>query len=255
MQRSADPVPQQQQQPEQQPEQQQQAVSEPDGPAAPGLADRMRQCTAELHAQAEQSGAVREILAGRISAARYALFLRNLLPAYRELERGLLGARAQPGVGALCRPEIFRAPAIESDLIRLAGSDGLERMPLLPEGLDYARRIAAAAAGDGSRLIAHAYVRYLGDLAGGLLLKRRLAAVPGIGPACVAFYEFPELESPRAFARAYRAAIDAAAAQLPSIDGVLAEAADAFRCNIALSEAVARTPGADASPAGTAHNT
>ena len=239
MPRSAVPVP------------EQEPVPVPDGLPAPGLADRMRQCTAELHAQAERSGVVREILAGQISAARYALYLRNLLPAYRELERGLVHAhthaRAQPGLGALCRPEIFRAPAIESDLIRLTGRDGAERLPLLPEGVAYARRVAAAGAGDASLLIAHAYVRYLGDLAGGQVLRRRLAAVPGIGPACVAFYEFPQLDSPRAAARAYREAIDAAAVRLAAVDAVLAEAAAAFRCNIELSEAVARAPtsGAD----------
>lgn len=241
MQRSSDPVPDREPVPE---------PPESAGPPAPGLADRLRQRTAELHAQAEQSGVVREILTGQIPAERYALYLRNLLPAYRELERGLQRVRAQPGLGALYRPEILRAPAIESDLLRLVGRDGSERLPLLPAGLRYARRVAAAAAGDGSLLIAHAYVRYLGDLAGGQVLKRRLAAVPGIGPACVAFYEFPQLESPRTFARAYRGAIDAAALQLAADDAVLAEAAAAFRCNIELSEAVAQARGG--SPSGRA---
>lgn len=249
MQRSADPVPDREPAPE---PAEPAEPHQPDVPPAPGLADRLRQCTAELHAQAEQSGVVREILAGQIPVERYALYLRNLLPAYRELERGLHQVRAQPGLGALYRPEIWRAPAIESDLSRLVGRDGSERLPLLPAGQSYARRVAAAAAGDGSLLIAHAYVRYLGDLAGGQVLKRRLAAVPGIGPACVGFYEFPQLESPRTFARAYRAAIDAAALQLAADDAVLAEAAAAFRCNIELSEAVAQAPGTSGSPAGRA---
>ena len=117
---------------------------------APGLADAMRARTATLHRQAEESGVVHAILTGRVTQSDYALFLRNLLPVYVELEQGLEACRGRRGLDALCRRELFRRRAIESDLVGLSGRDWQEVLPLLPSGRLYAGRVAAAAEGDGS---------------------------------------------------------------------------------------------------------
>ncbi|MFO1057947.1 MAG: biliverdin-producing heme oxygenase [Dongiaceae bacterium] len=203
-----------------------------------GLADRLRERTAGLHAEAERSGIVREMLRGAPSRRGHALLLRNLLPAYRALERGLAAHAASPGVRWTARPEVFRAPAIAHDLALLAGTGWGESLALLPAGERYGRQAAAAAAGDGGRLVAHAYVRYLGDLSGGRILRRRLAAAPGMAPAMLSFYDFPAIADLDAFRRDYRAAIDRAGGELAAVEAVLEEAEAAFRLNIELSEAV-----------------
>ncbi|MBC8069744.1 MAG: biliverdin-producing heme oxygenase, partial [Deltaproteobacteria bacterium] len=90
---------------------------------AGSFADTLRLHTAPLHHRAERSGVVHDMLVGRATRGAYMLFLRNLLPAYRALEVGLLGHRARSGtegVGALHHPALLRTPAIERDLGELA---------------------------------------------------------------------------------------------------------------------------------------
>lgn len=203
-----------------------------------GLADALRDRTHSLHVEAERSGFVREILQGRASQRGYALLLRNLLPAYRQLERGLARHRLTPGVRAVAQPAVYRTRALEADLQGLGGRAWSQALPLLPAGDRYARRVAAAANGDGSRLIAHAYVRYLADLNGGQVLKRMLARSLDLEPCTLAFHDFPLIDDLQRFKVDYRQAFDRAALEIVDIEAVVDEAAVAFRLNIEVSEAI-----------------
>ncbi|MDX5931764.1 biliverdin-producing heme oxygenase [Acidiphilium acidophilum] len=144
-------------------------VSDVAGDLAGDLAGRLRQATWDLHREAERSGVVALMLSGGMGREAYGLFLRNLLAVYEALESGLDSARDHAAVGALAREELYRGAALRADLAALGGADWAARWPVLPEGRDYAARIAAVAACDPLRLLAHAYVRYLGDLNGGRL--------------------------------------------------------------------------------------
>ena len=194
--------------------------------------DAMMNATAALHREAERSGVVGALLAGATTRASYTLFLRNLLPAYVALERELA---AHPGTRTLVGPELSRVAALENDLAELAGPSWSDALPLLPSGQAYADCIVEAAAGDGAPLVAHAYTRYLGDLGGGPILRRRLAATLRL--EALAFYDFPAIADLRAFAGAYRGRLDAAASALGDEARLVAEAVRAFELNIALSEA------------------
>lgn len=209
-----------------------------DATAGTGLATALGRRTRLLHAQAERSGYIREILRRRASRAGYALYLRNLLPAYRRLERELERHRGTPGVRAVAIPAVYRAAAMGSDLASLCGPAWRSTLPLLPAGAAYARRVRAAAAGDGARLIAHAYTRHLADLSGGQVLKRLLAGSLQLEPRALAVYDFPDIVDLEAFKGGYRAALDAAGLEVGDIAPVLEEAELAFRLNIELSEAV-----------------
>jgi heme oxygenase len=202
--------------------------------AAASLADALRARTRALHREAERGGVIAALLHGASSRSAYALFLRNLLPAYRALEDGVEASRALlPG---LARREVYRAQAIEADLRALQGADALH-LPLLPQGLRYAERLAALA-DDAPRLAAHAYVRFLGDLNGGVLMRRVLARSLELEATALTFCAFaaPDLELLRA---QYRAAFDALPFGPAQRIVMLAEAELAFELNIALSEAVA----------------
>lgn len=216
-----------------------------------GLATALRARTRALHVQAERSGIVRDLLRGRASREGYALLLRNLVPAYREMETGLERLRHAPGVRVAADPALYRARALESDLAALAGPAWCRALPLLPDGARYAARVAAAAEGDGTRLIGHAYARYLGDLSGGQILRRLLARSLGLGPGSLRFYDFPAIADPEAFKAGCRAGLDRAALEIDDMDAVVEEAAVAFELNIAVSKAVqaAVTRPADAVPA------
>ena len=204
------------------------------------LTSSMRSRTHELHRRAERSGIVNDVLRGKVTRHSYALLLRNLLPAYEQLEAGLeLHGRALPVCGA-ARCELYRASAIRSDLCALVGEEWESVLALLPSGKDYARRVAVAAEHDGASLIAHAYTRYCGDLSGGQILKRLLAQVPGLGPQELSFYDFPQIPNPQDFKEHYRQVIDACALAIDDPTSVVAEAMIAFELNIAVSEEVGR---------------
>lgn len=216
-----------------------------DTPARAGLVIALRQRTRGLHADAERAGIIRDLLRGTASRAGYALLLRNLLPAYQALESGLDRHRGTPLLAALARPEVYRAAAIAADLALLAGPAWREVLPVLESGQSYAARVADAASGDGARLIAHAYTRFLGDLSGGRVMAARLASSLASLSAAVRFYEFPDIADLAAFKAAYLTAVDHAGHLVADRQAIVEEAAEAFRCNIRVAEEVKAHAAAD----------
>lgn len=205
-----------------------------------GLAEALRKATRELHRRAERAGVIAELIAGRVRAPAYLLLAFNLLPIYRALEAALGDQASRPVLAELVRPELARARLLAGDVVILA-----ERLPetplrVLAESEAYRCRIETIAKSCPERLLAHAYVRYLGDLSGGQLLARRLARTPGIGPEATRFYEFSGVGDLSVAKIEYRRAIDRAGTRLLDPGGVVEEACEAFRLTIALSEAVAK---------------
>lgn len=201
------------------------------------LADALRARSRTLHRQAERSGVLGDLIRGRAGLEAYLLLLRNLLPVYRVMEAALERRRGWPAVGPVARRAVFRGVALERDLAALHGP-GWRRLPLLPEGRRYARRVSWASRDEGVALIAHAYTRYLGDLNGGRILRRLLADSLGLPPSGLAFYDYPEVADAGQLASDYRRAVDTAGSELTDWQGVLDEVEAAFRLNIDLSRAV-----------------
>lgn len=182
---------------------------------------------------------IRDILRGQASRLTYALLLRNLLPAYRTMEQSLDEHRGTGPLAALAVREVYRAPSLESDLVALCGPDWDRILPLLPSGAAYAKRVEAAAQGDGLRLIAHAYTRFLGDLNGGRIIRKILGKTLNLDCSCLSFYEFTAVADPKQLTVSYRNAINEIRMAREDQDAVLNEAAEAFQCNIRVSRAVA----------------
>lgn len=140
----------------------------------------LREMTAEKHKAAERQEFVKELLGGSITEERYATFLYNLHPIYNVLEafamvNGLLGDI----------PEVRRAPAIQEDYQELwKGSTPPKLCPTVPKYMQY---IKDELSNDPDRLMAHLYVRHMGDLAGGQMIAKR---VPGSGK----MYQFENVD-------------------------------------------------------------
>jgi len=111
-------------------------------------------------------------------------------------------------------------------------------LALLPAGTQYGVSVAAAAQGDATQLIGHAYARYLGDLSGGQILRRVLARALSLGSHELSFYAFPDIVDASAFKRSYRAALNEVAVEIADTESVVLGAMSAFELNIAVSEAV-----------------
>ncbi|MGP9810455.1 biliverdin-producing heme oxygenase [Rhodopseudomonas sp. NSM] len=207
---------------------------------APSVVTALYVRTKALHLEAERTGVVAEILRGAASREAYVLLMRNLHPAYRAIEDGLERHRNSPILAPLASWRLARTAAIAADLAALAGPDWAQQWPLLPEGNAYANTVALAAEGDGSRLIAHAYTRYLGDLNGGLIVRRLLEKSLGLGASELSHYDFSAIAEPAVLKSDYRQALERAGAGASDSDAIVTEGAVAFECNIALSVAVQR---------------
>lgn len=205
------------------------------------LLEALRERTRDLHVRAERSGIIADILRGRATREGYECLLRSLLPVYQTLERQLARHGASSRIGPIVRPELDRAGAIAADLRYFSISDGSisdvgEKHS--PETARYVSAIMAASNGNGSRLIAHAYARYLGDLSGGQILSRLLSRSLNLPLAALSFYVFPAIPDIEAFKSDYRSAIDRVGDKSEDFDAVVEEAALAFELNIDLSIAV-----------------
>lgn len=210
--------------------------------SATGVVTELYLRTKALHLEAERSGIVSDILRGQASLEGYTLFLRNLLPAYRVLESALERLNGSSTLKTLSKYRLGRAAAIESDLLALSGPDWADRFPLLPEGIAYQQRIMLAAQTDhGERLIAHAYTRYLGDLSGGLIMKRLLARSLALSHEQLSFYDFPGFPDLAALKKDYREELDRAGAAASIPADIVEEGAIAFALNIDLSLGVQRS--------------
>lgn len=206
-----------------------------------GFAARLREATKAVHREAERTGFIADLIRGRATRAGYALFLRNLVPVYAALEArlddpadlsALLSGFAAPGLRRLSR--------LVADLETIHGPDWRDACALLPEAEVYADAIEAAARGEGARLAAHAYARYLGDLSGGQILKPLLARTLHLGPTALGFYDFPAFPDLDVAKRAMRNALDTVEPEGDVADGLIEEAIAAFRHNIDISLAVSR---------------
>ncbi|MFO1302683.1 MAG: biliverdin-producing heme oxygenase [Burkholderiales bacterium] len=197
------------------------------------LSVRLPQATRELHRKAERAGVMRTLLEGRLERARYVRLLASLHTIYEALE-GALDADRVRAVAPM--PALRRTEALARDLADY-GTDP-HRAPPEAVAVDYAARVAHLAREQPALVAAHAYVRYLGDLSGGQILKdivaRAVAPAPGRGTAFYAFGGAAELDRART---SIREALDA----MPSAhhDAVVAEARDAFARHIQLFEALA----------------
>jgi heme oxygenase len=135
--------------------------------------------------------------------------LLSLLTRHSTFERGLERHQNHPVLEPTYNPTLLaRAPPLSADIAHLLGvreSDWkshrihLQLMAAQPPALtSYVARIQSISdSPDPSPLLAHAYVRYLGDLSGGQTIQRALAKAYGLkmGGAGLSFYAFKELRS------------------------------------------------------------
>lgn len=197
------------------------------------LSEKLPRATRELHTRAERAGIMRRLLEGRLERAGYVRLLGSLHAIYAALE----GALAAECVQAIARmPALHRTEALARDLADF-GSDPRNATPA-PDALHYAAHVAGLAREAPALVAAHAYVRYLGDLSGGQVLRGIVEAglAPGPGRG-VAFYAFGSAGSVDRAKASIRDALDAMPAE--SHDAVVAEARDAFARHVALFEALA----------------
>jgi heme oxygenase len=211
-------------------------------PLTSDLPERLRLGTRDLHVRSERSGVMAELLGRRMGCSGYCALLRNLHAIYAALEAGLTGSPHGSWLSDQDLAALRREAAIAADLDFLHGPDWRTGLTVVPAATQYVQRLQDAA----PLLPAHAYVRYLGDLYGGQMLKRLIAQSLGLGPADAAaathFYGFGD----EAQVQQLRASLRQALAGLPVNEELaqqlLAEARWSFEQHILLFEELAVQP-------------
>jgi heme oxygenase len=167
------------------------------------LATQLRQASHDLHGVAEKSGLMADLLRGTLSRQTYTRWILNLQAIYLALEDGL--DRAPDGFALECR-SLFRSSAIAQDLVFLEPSPD---MALCEATLRYVARLQELGAAGSVLLPAHAYVRYLGDLHGGQLLRGKVARLlQSDGQQGMAFYDFGPPERVAGLIQSFRAGLN-----------------------------------------------
>lgn len=215
----------------------------------PTLSAALRSETRELHLQAERAGAMAALLRGQLSLEGYARLVAALHVIYDALEQGLERNAAHPAIAALRQPGLARRAALASDLAVLTRL-GVAPTAAAAEAMAYAAHLRQLAEQDPMRLVAHAWLRYLGDLNGGRILERIVRDKLGVPEGAMSFYRFPALSDPAAAAVAWRLALDAIPVDAELQRQLVEEASEGFRRHIALFEALG--PAQDAAGASSA---
>ena len=200
------------------------------------LSTMLREGTMEVHRTAEKTPFMQAFFTGQIDSFAYQEFLLRLYQVYGSLERIHASFQEHPLLGWFYDHRLLRTSKLVADLEYFIGPRWRsEGMMLSTAARVYIERLITLARGWPEGLIAHHYVRYLGDLSGGQVLKRLVqrtfSLLPGEG---VAFYEFPDIPDSSAFKAEYRRKLDALPVDKATARRIVDEANAAFWLNVHL---------------------
>jgi heme oxygenase len=147
----------------------------------------LKELTYEQHKRAETRPFVKVLFSGNIDPKIYATYLYNQFPMYELLE-----VCAMPHGLLNDIPGILRAKSIREDFDELWTEK--DKSPVLCKVVqDYMNHIMSIK-DDPKKLMAHIYVRHMGDLAGGQMIAKR---IPGTGK----YYQFENADDLRSKVR------------------------------------------------------
>lgn len=195
------------------------------------LSVRLRERTASAHEDAEGSVFMSDLLDGSATAQAYTELSAQLYFVYVALEGAVRRHSHGYPVSAIYDPRLERVEGIARDLESLLGAEWREKFSPLPATERYVARLAEV---DELQVIAHHYVRYLGDIAGGQVIARMMTRHYGIGPESLNFYDFAAIGKIKPYRDSYRASLDELSLSAEEAEAVVAEAVRAFGLNTAL---------------------
>jgi heme oxygenase len=160
---------------------------------------------------------------------------------YAALEPALRRHAAHPVLAAVYSTELFRGAALTADIRALRNdcaidSDGDQPIVALAAAtLSYVARLRELDTSKPELLLAHAYVRYLGDLNGGQILKAIVGKSLALSDvAATSFYDFGDAARIAEMARQFRAGLAGLSLMPPAADAIVNEAKRSFELHIAM---------------------
>jgi heme oxygenase len=171
------------------------------------------------------------LVRGKLDRAHYSNWLLNLQAIYAALESGLRSGVSLPGIDFA---PLLRSHAIAQDLLFLQPAPDAA---LCEATRRYVQRLQELGAAQSQLLLAHAYVRYLGDLYGGQVLRSSIAKMLHTSEdQGVRFYDFGTGEQVQALIRSFRAGLDSQVLDAAQAQAMAEEARWGFGLHIAMFE-------------------
>lgn len=178
---------------------------------------------------------MRGFLRGAVSPASYLHMLHGFISIYSALEEELSKNRNHPSIAPIYDPRLTRLPALKQDLAYFVNTFNVKSPESIKPSIhNYVTRIQTVSAEQPELLAAHSYVRYLGDLSGGQILKRILTRSLKLNPEGpgVDFYSFDQIEDVDSFKESYRRGLDSLPLSSEQQRSVIDEAIYVFQLNM-----------------------
>lgn len=177
------------------------------------LASRLREGTKHSHTMAENTAFMKCFLKGIVELEPFRKLVADLYFLYSTIETEIRRHKDHPIVGAIYFPELERQQKLEQDLAYYYGDNWRNEITATPAGKEYVDRLEEISKTNPVLLVAHAYVRYMGDLSGGQSLKKIIRSAlnlpPDQGTGLHEFDLIPTVEAKRAFKIKYRDVLNA----------------------------------------------
>ncbi|AKK06559.1 heme oxygenase [Corynebacterium mustelae] len=196
------------------------------------LSVELKTSTADAHERAEHSTFMSDLLEGRLDVNAFIALQQQSWLFYTALEEATDAVRESGFAVDLLDPVLNRKETLARDLEKLCGADwesGIITLPATRAYIDRLNDIRDTV--DGPRLVAHHYVRYLGDLSGGQVIGRMMQRHYDVDADALSFYDFPEIEKLKPYKDEYRAKLDALELTDEEHTRLVNEASDAFIFN------------------------
>ncbi|MEI9907908.1 MAG: biliverdin-producing heme oxygenase [Actinomycetota bacterium] len=168
--------------------------------------DEIKAATDHSHRQAEESRFIVDLMSGKSSLLGYFRYMQALAPVYKKMESLLEERSSSTLLNYFDHRALDRYEKIEKDLdflaigLNLVG-DWRDEELLAPTKV-YLSHLDSQISD--ARLLAHHYIRYLGDLSGGRIIGRMMQTHYSIAPQAMNFYDFDGVGDAVFYKRRYR---------------------------------------------------
>ncbi|MDA0266684.1 MAG: heme oxygenase (biliverdin-producing) [Cyanobacteria bacterium] len=199
------------------------------------LATQLREGTKQSHTLAENTAFMKCFLKGIVEREPFRKLTADLYYVYSTLETEMHRHQDHPVVRHMIFLALERTQKLEEDLSYYYGDNWRDQIVASPEGLNYVARLQEISKTNPALLVAHAYVRYMGDLSGGQGLRHitrsALDLPPDQGTGLHEFDALPTAEAKRFFKQTYRETLDSLPVDEALAQAIVAEANYAFALN------------------------
>ena len=211
--------------------------------APDALSVLLREATSVVHKEAEQRPFMKAFFAGQLPRDAYIGWLARQWHLYDTLESRLAALPPDSPEGCIVPAALHRAARIESDLDHWTAGGWRDVDHCTDATAAYVARIDKASAFPPG-LVAHAWLRYMGNVGGRDVLRRLAASSLGVdgddaSQPGLAFTDFSAVGEIRPFFASFHGALDGLGLGGADAARVVAEAEAGFRLNIALTDELA----------------